>query len=143
MILLYLLGIISDLNIRKSHERSWPLLISGICFYSVYHLIRPWPLSAEFIGFFAGVAISVFIALIINRWIKVSLHMIGAGGMIGLSLALNALLGVSEIWPAISSIIAAGMIGSSRLYLQAHRPFEIYLGLAVGCVSVIGGMIMA
>jgi membrane-associated phospholipid phosphatase len=143
MLLLYTLGAISDLEIRRQNERSWPLLIAAFTFYAVYRILSSWPLAPEFIGFFAGMSIAVFIALILNRWIKISLHMIGIGGLTGLTIALNALLGVSEIWPLVATVIGAGLVGSSRLYLEAHQKSEVYLGFCVGLITILGAMMLA
>jgi len=143
MVILYLLGGIADLEIKIRHERNWPLIISAFTYYAVYRILSTWPLAPQFIGFFAGMSISVFLALILNRWIKISIHMIGAGGLVGLTLALNTLFGVSSQWPLIGSILLAGLIGSSRLYLGAHKAFEVYLGFSVGLCCILMAMILS
>ena len=143
MLLLYTVGTISDLEIKQHSERSWPLLLAAFTFYAVYRIMSSWPLAPQFIGFFAGMSIAVFLALLFNRWIKISLHMIGTGGLTGLAVGLNALLGISEIWPLAFALMAAGLVGSSRLYLGVHQKAEVYLGFCVGLIAVLGAMIVA
>jgi membrane-associated phospholipid phosphatase len=66
--------------------------------------------------------------MIINRWVKISLHGGGAGILVGyLSVFMLENSGFPILFFAIA-IIASGLCLSSRLFLQRHTPLEVYSG---------------
>lgn len=73
-------------------------------------------------------AITMALSLAVTFFWKISLHMIGIGGFIGLQIALAA-HGYTLYAPFIGfSFLLAGIIAASRLYLNAHTPYQIYIG---------------
>jgi membrane-associated phospholipid phosphatase len=85
----------------------------------------------------SGVAItSVF--LLINRWIKISLHAAGAGILVGFLAVFSIAQSEFTNWWLIGSIIAAGLTMSSRLYLEKHRPIEVYSGFILATLITAG-----
>ena len=65
--------------------------------------------------------------MIINKW-KISSHMIGIGGITGLIFALSFRLQVLPIIYMISVFLISGLVGYSRLKLNAHNPAQLYSG---------------
>jgi hypothetical protein len=79
-----------------------------------------------------GAAVSTFAAAAMNfRW-KVSIHMTGIGGVMGVMFGLSTLLIIDLRIPIVLTVLVAGLLGTARLSLQAHRPQEIYAGFLVG-----------
>lgn len=92
-------------------------------------------------------------ALMINSFTKISLHTIAMGGLTaGIMFIIfnwtygtvhipfpwfNFQLRISDRLVAMIVVILAGAVGSSRLYLKAHREDEIYGGYLVGVLSQI------
>jgi membrane-associated phospholipid phosphatase len=73
-------------------------------------------------------AIVTLLFMIINRWIKISLHGGGAGILVGyLSVFMLENSGFPILFFAIA-IITSGLCLSSRLFLQRHTPLEVYSG---------------
>lgn len=85
-----------------------------------------------------GATLSVTLAVMINLFWKVSIHLIGIGGIIGTLLALSQLLFVDVKIPIIISIIIAGVIGSARLTVGEHTPAQIYSGVFIGFLCEFG-----
>jgi membrane-associated phospholipid phosphatase len=69
------------------------------------------------------------------RW-RISSHMLGIGGIIGLIMATSIIYGADIILYLVISMLLAGFIGFSRLSLNAHTPAQVYTGLAVGILVV-------
>ncbi len=89
-----------------------------------------------------AVFISVILASLINiRW-KISLHMIGIGGLLGLLSALAYLYGLHINWILMTTILLAGIIGTARLYLNEHNPSQVYSGFMMGYVLNFGIIVL-
>lgn len=148
------LGLIESLEMKDKKERIGPLIVTGLFFMWLYVNIRKNDVVPEALSFFVlGCTISVFIALMINSFTKISLHTIGAGGFaagmifivynwsygnlhiplswIGTSVEISDRLIIMMV------LVLAGLTGVSRLYLKAHRQDEVYLGYVVGIFAQI------
>lgn len=61
--------------------------------------------------------------------------MIGVGGMLGFVLASTQMVtGYSLLNYAIGAVLLAGLVGSSRLYLNTHTPLQVWFGFILGFV---------
>lgn len=126
---------ISDYNLNDKKERILPLLIYFFC-----NLFQIWLFSKSgiynwFIALLALPAILSLISCIISYFWKISIHMIGIGGLIGaiLSICYNA-KGINPYPLFMSLFILAGCVGVSRLLLNKNTPAQVYLGFIIGLV---------
>jgi len=107
-----------------------------------------FPPSLVFVAL--GGAIATGLAFFINNFSKISLHAVGSGAFLmaiavlafytgSKSLSIDAgYLGhyeVSTIILIIGSIVLAGLIGSARLLLKAHKTDDLYGGYIVGIIA--------
>ena len=146
------LGLISTLEMKDKNERIGPLIVTGLFYMWLYVNIRNNDSIPAALSFFVlGCTISVFMALIINSFTKISLHTIAAGGLATgmmyilfhftyghLDVAIPALqtqFRMSDRLILIIIMFTAGAVGASRLYLKAHKENEIYGGYVVGILS--------
>lgn len=146
------LGLISTLEIADKKERIGPLIVTGLFYMWLYVNVRNNDNIPGALSFFIlGSTISVFFALMINSFSKISLHTIAAGGMATgmLFIIFNFSYGFTDIpMPGLGIqvrtsdrlmymliLIAAGTIGMARLYLKAHKEDEIYGGYIVGILA--------
>lgn len=133
LLILYKMKYISSLKIESRNQRTFPLIMTSLCYFGLYYMIldfNVWPTVKLFI---LGGALCIFFAAIINIWWKISAHMIGIGGVIG---ALVALCYFTQmpVFVAISGcVLLAGLIGFARLYLDSHTEGQIYVGFTFGC----------
>ena len=79
-----------------------------------------------------GAAASVVLAILINLKWKVSIHMIGIGGIVGMFFGMSTFLLIDLRMPILIALVVAGIIGTARLSMGAHRPSQLYLGFLVG-----------
>jgi hypothetical protein len=134
-ILLLQKGMIRSLEMDSITERRIPFISTAlfylVCYYFLFQLPVPRILSLMVLG----AAITIFIAWLMSyRW-KVSIHMIGIGGITGVLFALSGILHVNLTGIIIISILIAGILGSARMLLGAHTPAQIYIGFLVGLLT--------
>lgn len=146
------LGLISTLEMKDKNERIGPLIVTGLFYMWLYVNIRNNDSIPAALSFFVlGCTISVFLALIINSFTKISLHTIAAGGLATgmmyilfhftyghLDVAIPVLqtqFRMSDRLILMIIMFTAGAVGASRLYLKAHKENEIYGGYVVGILS--------
>ena len=85
---------------------------------------------------FFGVAFALsFTYLLFNLKIKTSLHTLGIGGIIGFVMVMSYEYQLNFNAFLAGLFVVAGLIGVSRLALNAHRPKEVYIGFVLGIVS--------
>lgn len=142
MIPLFLLqGKISNIELDERKERIYPLALTSIFYLLTFILFLRIPVFSLVHSFILGVLLSVVAAFLISlRW-KISTHMIGIGGLVALVLVLSFKLDLHLIYPLIGVLIAAGITGSSRIYLEAHTEGQVYAGFLTGFLIVLGGLL--
>jgi hypothetical protein len=134
MLFLIKFDIISSLEMKEKHERPIPLLLTGGC------LILSLKLTEKLLVFtpvlkkeLVGAIIIILLASIISKFWKISLHMLGIGGLIGVLVSLQHLYGgLSSM--IIYFILIAGITAMARIYLKAHNHSQIYFGFIVGFI---------
>ncbi len=86
--------------------------------------------------------IAISIALAITFFWKISMHMIGIGGLTGAILALSLRFGI-DAWMIFTVVLLiSGLLGSSRLFLNAHTPAQVHTGYLLGTVVVFFGVLL-
>jgi hypothetical protein len=130
-------GMIKSIQLETRDERVFPLIITIIFFFVAYYMLRHIEVLELFHFFLIGSTLLVIIALLINFLTKISIHMIGVGGitgtLIGLSLRMNAdLVVLINI-----SLILSGLTGYARLKLKAHNQSQIYSGFLCGLLIML------
>lgn len=134
MLFLIKFDVISSLEMTKNQERPIPLLLtSGFLILSLKLteklLIFTPVLKKELVG----AIIIILLASIISKFWKISLHMLGVGGLIGVLVSLQYLYGgLSSM--IIYFILIAGITAMARIYLKAHNHSQIYVGFIVGFI---------
>ncbi len=128
------LNIISSVFMKTKEERIYPILAISVFYYLTYFLLRGVHVSTIFSYYMLGATLLSIIALIINFYMKISLHMIGIGGFTGLFLGLSLNFGINLNTEIYTGILLAGIIGFARLKANSHQPTEIYSGFLMGAV---------
>ncbi|MCC7233138.1 MAG: hypothetical protein IT242_09360 [Bacteroidia bacterium] len=125
-------GFIHSFEMERREERMVPFISNALLMVVAYYLMRERMLPRVFQLLVLGAAASVVIAVIINLKWKISIHMIGMGGIIGTFFGLSTFMLVDLRIPILVCILISGLLGTARLSLGAHRPFQIYSGFLVG-----------
>lgn len=131
-------GWVSSLELENKNERTLPLFLTLCCYIaSIYFLIiLPIP---RILGLtMIGASLALLFTILINlRW-KISMHMIGAGGLMGLFYAFGRYFHFPSLQILLAISIVSGLIASARLYRGAHSPAQIYVGFGVGFLLEFG-----
>lgn len=151
VLLMRFLGLVQTIELRDKKERIGPYIVTGIFYLWLYVNFRNDPaMPPHFSAFVLGTVIGLFVAFFINNFSKISAHAVGMGGLAGM---LVILMGMGSFDPVfirlgalgivqttvltllLISILASGMVGASRLLLNAHEPIDLYGGFLVGLAS--------
>jgi len=151
ILVMKLVGFIDSLEIKDRKERVMPLIITGVFYLWLFVNIRQNSIvPSAFSIFVLGATIALFIAFFINNFSKISLHTVGMGGLVAMVFLIRTYfsykvfsfnfgpLGVYSISLDLIlflSIIFAGLVGTSRLHLNAHRRQDVYMGYLVGVLA--------
>jgi membrane-associated phospholipid phosphatase len=127
------IGKVSSVFIEERKERSWPLLVVAAIYLATPVYILNSPRVPIFINLFIlGAAGALIVALLINLKWKISLHMIGIGGLCGALMNLYFCLQEGNpLWLSLCFVLA-GVLGTARLLLNAHNYLQILAGFALG-----------
>lgn len=144
-------GMVKSLEMKTRQERIGPYIITGMFYIWMFrNFLGSDQVPTAFSSFLLGASIGLFIAFFINIFSKISAHAVGMGGLVGMvviTLLLfsydtftihSTILGVVELSMSgmlLIVILVAGMVGTSRLLLQAHEPLDLYGGYLVGFAS--------
>lgn len=128
-------GLVTSWKIENQQERNWPLLIGAVIYLAAFYVLRN-PVVPFFIRLFLlGAILGILISLVINlRW-KISLHMIGIGGLCGGMSMLMIMQGSGSPLILFTIFICAGILGTSRLFLEAHSPQQVFAGFVTGFIT--------
>lgn len=134
--LLSKLKFIDNIYMRTQKERIIPYIISMIFFFWTFYLFKnkiSWPQVMT--QLYLGIFICIIIAVVANNFFKISMHGMAMGGALAfmIILLLNGLL--PSVLPLIITIALCGIVCTSRLIVNAHRPFDVYAGLLAGFAS--------
>ncbi|TDQ15039.1 hypothetical protein DFQ04_2924 [Algoriphagus boseongensis] len=131
---LRLSGMVKSLHMPTIKERTVPFIITCIYFVmTTYFLYQKSDLDEILWKGMAVISISVLILSVISFFWKMSAHMTGAGGLLAVVLVLGKNFPTfNELTPVLLGVFLCGVIASSRLYLNAHKPLEVYIGFFTG-----------
>lgn len=142
--LLWKLGFVKSIMLRFQKERIVPYIAIMIYYWWMWYLSRSFTDQASALKFFYfGIFIATIPALILNNFVKISMHAMGMGGAVT-AIILTCLLYNNNYGLDISLVtLLAGLVCTARLSLSEHSLFEINLGLFVGAVcQLIGYWVM-
>lgn len=142
--LLYKMAFVSDFGLNKREERPLPYCITCLCYLVTAYYFYACHLPSWVILFMAGGAIAVVISLVVNMWWKISAHLAGMGGAIGMLLRLFAdnVAMPGAFAALIITVLMTGAVASSRVALGRHTFGQVVAGAINGalCVYICSGM---
>ena len=147
VVMMKFLGLISSFSMKDRHERIGPYIITGVLYLWIFRNVLENPnIPYPYKVFVLGATFGLFLAFFINLFSKISMHAVGMGGLVGmLILTVTMYSYPSFILPLggysfemktysllMLAIIFSGIVGSSRLFLNAHDINDLYGGFFVG-----------
>jgi hypothetical protein len=126
-------NMISSMELEKREERIAPFLLTLLYYFLAYFLLRKAHLPDVFYSAFIGSWIALLLSVIITFNWKISIHMVGIGGVTGTVAALFEIPSIEiDISILLGLILLMGLVGTARLALNAHKSEQVYVGALVG-----------
>lgn len=130
---LFYFGKLKDqVHLGKHRDRFLPLFFSTISYYFTYHTLQRLAVPDILQILLLSATITVFVAMLITIFYRISLHTIAWGGLTGIFVALCLRFGLVFTHWLIGIVILAGLSGYARLAMQAHKTSEVYTGYVIG-----------
>lgn len=130
------LGFIQSVYLKTQKDRIIPYVVCGVYYFWMWYVLKNQP---EFPPYFVMLSLAIFIAsslgLVVNSFMKVSMHTISVGIMITFVLLLAFLTDVNYGFYIAIAFLLAGAVSSARLITSDHYPIEVYGGLVIGIVA--------
>jgi len=131
--LLWRLKFIDNIFLRTQKERIIPFFITMFFYWWMFYLSRNFDDQPKVLKFFFfGIFISTAIGVIINNFIKISLHGIAMGSAL-MAIILFSFYYQVNIGLLISiAILLTGIVATSRFIAGNHTNAEMYIGIFTG-----------
>lgn len=131
---LRLSGTLKSIHMIDIKDRTIPFIVTTIYFslttYFLYDRSEFDPILWQVLGIISS---SIIGLTIVTFFWKMSAHMTGMGGLLASVVVLSMKFPTFQaLYPLLGVIILSGIVCASRLYLDAHRPTETYLGFIYG-----------
>jgi len=137
MPLFYYTHLAKNLQFSERRERLFPLYVTLIFYIAAYILIRKLPVSQVYQRLMFSSCLSVLFVLAISYFWKISAHLVGWGGIVGLILILSFRFDSDLMLYLIIAIMAAGITAFARLRLDEHSPLQVYSGFLIGLLIML------
>lgn len=130
------LGFVQSVYLKTQKDRIIPYVVCGIYYFWMWYVLKNQP---EFPGYFVMLSLAIFLAsslgLIVNSFIKISMHTIAIGVMITFMLLLAFSTDVNYGFYIAIAFLLAGLVSTARLINSDHNPVEVYAGLVAGILA--------
>lgn len=136
-------GFIKDPGLNNRTERTIPYILTALSYgagaWILGHAKAPDWLWLFMIGGMAAVVVNA----VVNRWWKISAHLAAMGGLLALTFRIamsqTVLPGFPFMWMVVATVIAAGAVGTARVYLDRHTVGQVGAGFLNGflCVFIV------
>jgi hypothetical protein len=130
------LGFVQSVFLKTQKDRIIPYVVCGIYYFWMWYVLKNQP---EFPRYFVMLSLAIFLAsslgLIVNSFLKVSMHSISVGVMLTFVLLLAFLTDVNYGFYIAISFLIGGLVCTARLVNSDHNPAEVYVGLVLGTVA--------
>ncbi|AHF17878.1 hypothetical protein [Niabella soli] len=144
VLLLKGVGFIQSIKLKERKDRIIPFIACNIWYFWIWYVWRNLEaVPKELVIFSFAVFMASSIGLLVNIYMKVSMH----GIALGTATAFLCLLGF-EYGPGMAVYIAialliTGVVATARLLLSDHTAKEVYWGLAVGVAGLLVATVVA
>lgn len=136
LLILKRLGLIKSFYLEKHRERIIPIVITSIPYFFTLYLMAKLPVPQVLFRIIEGGVVVLIVAAIVSYWWKISLHLMGIGGLTGFLLACSLNNYFNAIPFLVVTFIVAGLLASARLKNGDHNPLQVYVGYMAGICLV-------
>lgn len=129
-------GVVSSIEAEETSDRLKLYTVALTCYGMIYYALGRVDLQqiyhpSVFDSYF-GALIAIALCIIITPFYKISAHMIGIAGVVGILYAIGTLTFSGNSSLVIALIILCGLIGTARMLREAHTLDQVVSGFFVG-----------
>ncbi|NOT37550.1 MAG: hypothetical protein HOP11_09260 [Saprospiraceae bacterium] len=157
ILMLKVLGVIKTLEMKDKYERIFPLIICMIFYLWLWiNLKQDQKLPQYWIVFILCSVITTGLGLIVNNWIKMSIHTAGITATLlfwiififqfcddrncFFTLGKSTNMNLSSVYFLMILTIISGWVITSRLLLSQHNIKEVSMGIVIGVAGVLAAI---
>lgn len=142
------LDMIDSLQMKTKSERIGPYIVTGILYMWLFqNLLNNPEIPSAYKVFVLGATIALFVGFFFNLFTKISMHALGMGGLLGMIIITSLLFSYGSFIFSVGPfgviemsmnallmivIMLCGIVGTSRLLLNAHNLQDLYSGFIIG-----------
>jgi hypothetical protein len=132
------LGFVDSIYLKTRKDRIIPYVGCGLYYFWMWYVLRNQPeFPEEFVMLSLAIFLSASAGLVLNSFIKVSMHALSMGVMV-VFILLMAFRTTASYGPFISiALLIAGLVCTARFIHSDHTQEEVYFGLGIGALSQI------
>ncbi|GAA4343254.1 hypothetical protein [Flaviaesturariibacter amylovorans] len=138
------LGFVDSIRLQSQKDRIIPYIGCTIYYFWMWYVLHKQGSFPEPLAWFS---LAVFLAtsagLVLNAWIKISMHALAAGVAVAFLYVLALHTPFSFGLYLSIGFFVTGLICTARLVTGDHNPFEVYAGLTVGAGAMAVAMAFA
>lgn len=138
VLLLRGLKFIPSIKLKDRKDRIIPFIICNIWYFWIWYVWRGLEgMPREMVIFAMGVFMASSIGLLMNIYMKVSMHSIALGTAVSFLCLLGFEYGQGMGIYIILALFITGLVGTARLLLSDHTAKEVYFGLLTGLAGLL------
>lgn len=126
------IGYISTIVLERKEERQLPLIMSASFYLFLLFKNNSDPLLSKLI---LGGLLLLLLAILISKEWKISLHMMGIGGLTGTIFVIQNLFESPNLVLLSFLILCSGFVGFARVNEKAHNLQQVYIGFLIGFLT--------
>lgn len=134
--LLSKLGVVASIKLENRNERYFPFAMTLLSYTAGTFILQHFNAPAMVSMIVIGAGISIFIALTVSFFWKISAHMTGIGGLVGSVVVIALHLHQNYAIILSTAVFFSGLLGFARLELKAHTLRQVYAGFLLGFFAV-------
>lgn len=130
------LGFLDSIYLKTQKERIIPYVACGIYYFWMCYVLRNQPqFSKEVVQLSMAIFIASSLGLLVNIYMKVSMHAISMGILLMFMILLSFTQTSNYTIYLSAAFVLAGLVCTARFIVSDHTAGEIYGGLLVGIIS--------
>ena len=128
------LGFVQSIHLKTQKDRILPYVVCEIFYFWGWYVSKNLHYPKVVVVFALAVFLACSLGLILNSYMKISMHGIAVGTLCAFMLLAPALVTVHLGFFITIAFLIAGLTCSSRLIDSDHHPVEVYAGFMAGAL---------
>lgn len=129
------LGFIQSVYLKTQKDRILPYIVCEIFYFWAWYVFRNLHFPKEVVMFALGVFLACSLGLILNSYMKISMHTISLGVVCAFFLVAGMFSTMSYGFYIAVAFLIAGLTATARLIDSNHTEKEVYFGFFVGMLA--------